>query len=133
MTLSDAEIDVIASKFNDDNETLWEAEWNQLCAQSKEANALRADALRYRWLRDSNIRMDYTSDFPQGWLLLSPETRLLRSVHENFPECIKMTVHLLHVPDGGEPIWKDGGHFDFGANLDAAIDQARTDQARERG
>lgn len=94
------------------------------------------DAKRYRWLRNDNLKMDYTHDFPQGWLLKTKAERFYLAVmnKNDFPECIKMTVHLHHAPKGGEPIWINNAHFDFGANLDAAIDAAiSTNTANTKG
>ena len=79
------------------------------------------DAARYRWLRDENKRIDYTSD----WKSRTPSGRLLEALSdEGVPECFKITLLLHHVPKDGEPIWKDGGHIDWAANMDAAIDAA---------
>jgi hypothetical protein len=78
------------------------------------------DAKRYRWLRDENKRIDYTSD----WKAKDPRGRLLEAITSDVPECFKITLLFHHVPKGGEPIWKEGGHIDWAANMDAAIDAA---------
>jgi hypothetical protein len=63
------------------------------------------DAARYRWLRDQNKRMHYTTDYqPEGC------TDLIQ---------IELTVV-------GEPVFTPEGHFDFARELDRAIDTALT-------
>lgn len=85
------------------------------------------DARRYRWLRDSNDRIDYTSDFKAT----TAKGRMLEAITTDVPECFKITLLFHHVPKGGEPIWKDGGHIDWAANMDAAIDAAIAQQGEE--
>ena len=42
-------------------------ELDLLCAQAREANALRADALRYRWLRDQRLARSWSFTSAMGW------------------------------------------------------------------
>ena len=90
------------------------------------------DAERYRWLRNVNKHTHYGHNRIPG---LTPSQKLHIAIYgdpRSF-ECITCEIPLAHVRDGGEPIWcnEDGdapdaepGHFDFAANMDAAIDSA---------
>jgi len=91
----------------------------ELLALRADVEALRKDAERYRWLRDVNQRIDYTSD----WKAKTPKGRLIEAITVGVQDCFKITLPLFHTHDS-EPIWKDGGHIDWQANMDAAIDAA---------
>ena len=72
------------------------------CSPPERADAEK-DAVRYRWMRDQNKRMHYTTDYqPDGC------TDLIQ----------------IEVPVVGEPIFTPEGHFDFSMELDRAIDAA---------
>lgn len=63
------------------------------------------DAERYRWLRDQNKRMHYTTDYaPEGCF-----------------DLIQIEVRVI-----GEPVFTKEGHFDFAFELDRAIDEAKS-------
>lgn len=87
-----------------------------------DAESLREDAERYRWLRDRSKLLSYTHDL-QG---ATPMERLLEAV-ESFPdmrECIEIKLPLYHVTAATEPFWTPDEHFDWAKNMDAAIDAA---------
>jgi hypothetical protein len=76
-------------------------QWN--AAPTPERADAEKDAVRYRWMRDQNKRMHYTTDYqPDGC------TDLIQ----------------IEVPVVGEPIFTPEGHFDFSMELDRAIDAA---------
>jgi hypothetical protein len=63
------------------------------------------DAVRYRYLRDQNKRMHYTTDYqPEGCT-----------------DLIQIEVAVV-----GEPVFTPEGHFDFARELDRAIDAVLT-------
>ena len=104
-----------------------------LAAENAKLAKSEQDALRYRWLRNVNKHTHYGHNRISG---LTPSQRLHIAIYgdpRSF-ECITCEIPLAHLPKGGEPIWcrEDGdapdaepGHFDFAANMDAAIDAAR--------
>ena len=90
----------------------------------------KKDAERYRWLRNSNEHTHYGCSRNPG---RTPMEKLMLAIEDDprIFECIICEIPLAHVPKDGEPIWKDGGHFDFAANMDAAIDAAMQAQGKE--
>jgi hypothetical protein len=83
-------------------ETKCEADEREAAPTPERADAEK-DAVRYRWMRDQNKRMHYTTDYqPDGC------TDLIQ----------------IEVPVVGEPIFTPEGHFDFSMELDRAIDAA---------
>lgn len=72
---------------------------------------LRADAERYRWLRNDNKGMHYTTDFDANGKYGKGDT---------------VDIIVIEIPCAfDEPRWTPEGHFDCALELDAAIDAAR--------
>lgn len=93
-------------------------------ALEAELAACKKDAERYRWLRASDC-LSYTSD--TGPRPSSPESRMLyaiRNAGKKTSDMIEIRLLCYHLAPYQEPIWIDGEHFDYGANMDAAIDAA---------
>jgi hypothetical protein len=98
----------------------------------RELAAAQKDAERYRWLRDKHKRLSYTQDL-QGKTVAARIREALDAFGVKQLDCIEIILPLYHVPPQGEPIWCNDAddpegaspeHFDYAANMDAAIDAA---------
>lgn len=83
------------------------------------------DATRYRWLKHRFTGLSYTSD--TGPRPSTPEQRMLYAINaagKKNTDLIEILLPCFHLGPFDEPIWKDGEHFDYAANMDASIDAA---------
>jgi hypothetical protein len=114
--------------------------WDHARSLETRLRAAERDAARYRWLRDVNAHTHYGQNHIGG---LTAKQKILMAISGDprLFECITLEVPLAHVPKDGEPIWcrspdeppeAEAAHFDFAANLDAAIDAALAGSAQEQ-
>lgn len=82
------------------------------------------DAERYRWLRESDC-LSYVSDTgPRPSTAAQRMAYALKMHGKQTSDMIEIRLLCHHLGPADEPIWIDGAHFDYSANMDAAIDAA---------
>lgn len=74
----------------------------------------------YLYLRDKHPRITYTTDVEGR----TPGARMLDGIRKAGvvnTDLIRIDLPCYHLGPTQEPIWKDGEHFDYAANMDASI------------
>ena len=125
--------------------TIFNRDWRTWCSvlalqldflldKALDGEALTADAVRYRWLRDESNCLSYTTD--TGPQPSTPHSRMMWAINsagKRTTDMIEIRLLCHHLGPGDEPIWKDGEHFDYAANMDAAIDAAAAGNGQVEG
>ena len=84
----------------------------------------KKDAERYRWLKNSDC-LSYVSDTgPRPSTAYQRLSYALKMHDKQTSDMIEIRLLCYHLGPQDEPRWIDGKHFDYVANMDAAIDAA---------
>ena len=94
--------------------------FDELAAIASEVEENARHASYYLYLRDKHQRVAYTTDVEGR----TPEARMLDGIRKAGvvnTDLIRIDLPCYHLGPTEEPIWKDGEHFDYAANMDASI------------
>lgn len=85
------------------------------------------DAARYRFLRDQYEGRSYTTDSgPRPSTAESRVAYAIKNFGERTLDMIEIRLLCHHLGPREEPFWTHDDHFDYGRNIDAAVDAAIT-------